>query len=242
MGEDSASEKNTVVLRLKVKCERKNGVLENEKVFSSALTWLPAGSDIPDETGARFSKGQDKGLGIRPVHDDILLARLAPGQEIVLEAHCIKGMGKEHAKWSPVATAWYRLLPEAVLLRPVEGDLAEELAAELPGLATIQSDKSGKKKVVLAPAREHEQLLEKFRRLTGEEKWSSYLQLRKVKASRGWSGGWYQPTRGLISLLLPPQDHFLFTIESTGILKPWDIFTTAVKELQSKCDKILQRL
>jgi DNA-directed RNA polymerases I and III subunit RPAC1 len=37
-------------------------------------------------------------------------------QAIQLEAHCTKGTGKEHAKWSPVATAWYRLLPEVVLL------------------------------------------------------------------------------------------------------------------------------
>ena len=40
------------------------------------------------------------------VHDDILLAKMRPGQEIVLEAHCARGTGAEHAKWSPVATAW----------------------------------------------------------------------------------------------------------------------------------------
>lgn len=33
-------------------------------------------------------------------------------QSIELEAHAVKGMGKTHAKWSPVATAWYRMLPE----------------------------------------------------------------------------------------------------------------------------------
>lgn len=38
-------------------------------------------------------------------------------QSIELEAHCIKGIGKDHAKWSPVATAWYRLHPEVVLLQ-----------------------------------------------------------------------------------------------------------------------------
>lgn len=35
-------------------------------------------------------------------------------QEIELEAHAIKGMGKTHAKWSPVATAWYKMLPEVI--------------------------------------------------------------------------------------------------------------------------------
>lgn len=35
--------------------------------------------------------------------------------------------GKDHAKFSPVATASYRLLPEISLLQPIEGDLAEKL-------------------------------------------------------------------------------------------------------------------
>lgn len=38
-------------------------------------------------------------------------------QTIQLEVHCVKGIGKEHAKWSPVSTAWYRLHPEVVLLK-----------------------------------------------------------------------------------------------------------------------------
>lgn len=35
--------------------------------------------------------------------------------------------GKDHAKFSPVATASYRLLPEITLLEPVEGEKAERL-------------------------------------------------------------------------------------------------------------------
>jgi DNA-directed RNA polymerases I and III subunit RPAC1 len=46
-----------------------------------------------------------------PVHDDIVVARLNPGQRIEFEAHCRKGVGKDHTKYSPVATASYRLLP-----------------------------------------------------------------------------------------------------------------------------------
>lgn len=40
-------------------------------------------------------------------------------QSIVLEMHAIKGVGKEHAKWSPVSTAFYRLMPEITFKQPV---------------------------------------------------------------------------------------------------------------------------
>lgn len=33
---------------------------------------------------------------------NILLAKLRPGQEIEMELHAVKGVGKDHAKWSPV--------------------------------------------------------------------------------------------------------------------------------------------
>ena len=39
---------------------------------------------------------------IRPVHNDILIAKLRPGQEIDVRLLCIKGIGKDHAKFSPV--------------------------------------------------------------------------------------------------------------------------------------------
>lgn len=43
------------------------------------------------------------------------------------EAHCRKGFGKDHTKFSPVATASYRLLPDIKLLTPITGSLAVEL-------------------------------------------------------------------------------------------------------------------
>lgn len=46
--------------------------------------------------------------------------------------HCRKGVGKDHAKFSPVATASYRLLPVVTLKQEVEDEEAEELVAKCP--------------------------------------------------------------------------------------------------------------
>ena len=61
---------------------------------------------------------------IRPVFEDVLIAKLRPGQEIEMELICEKGIGKTHAKWSPVSTASYRLLPHIEITEPIVGEEA----------------------------------------------------------------------------------------------------------------------
>ncbi len=56
------------------------------------------------------------------------------------------------------------------------------------------------------------------RRLSGEEEWTEHLALRKRK------------------------DHFIFTVESTGVLPPDALFMRAVDALAAKCDKLLEHL
>eukprot|EP00877_Chromochloris_zofingiensis_P010207 jgi/Chrzof1/543/Cz01g19190.t1 len=221
--DEAPSEKNTIVLKLDVTCTRApDGTLVNDKVYSSQLLWLQGGSELPDETSCRFAIGQQDMFSTdeapTPVHDDILLAKLRPGQSIELEAHCIKGIGKDHAKWSPVATAWYRLHPEVVLLQEVEGELAEQLASTAPGLVVVDSGADGVKRARVTDARQHENLLEKVRRLTEQELWAERIQVRKRK------------------------EHFIFTIESTGALPPQELFKQALDILAAKCDKLATRL
>ena len=86
-------------------------------VYSGDLAWVPQGDQ----------EERLKNSDIRPLVDDILIAKLRPGQEIELECHARVGIGKDHAKYSPVATASYRLFTEVELLAPVYDDLAEEL-------------------------------------------------------------------------------------------------------------------
>ncbi|KAL4514328.1 hypothetical protein Ndes2437A_g01045 [Nannochloris sp. 'desiccata'] len=215
--DETATERNTIVMKLKVECKKlPDGTIENEKVYSSQLVWLPNGSEMPEETATpAFETSQSEMFEMMgPVHDDILIAKLRPGQAIELECHCIKGVGEEHAKWSPVATTWYRLVPEVVLLEQPPLDVAKKLESELPGLITVASGGV----VEVDDARRHGNVLEKVRRMSGEPEWSPYIQLRKCK------------------------DHFIFTIESTGAWRPHELFKEAVDRIVSKCDKVLEGL
>lgn len=48
---------------------------------------------------------------VRPVFDNIPLAKLVRGQRIKLEAFARLGRGKEHIKWSPVSVASHKYVP-----------------------------------------------------------------------------------------------------------------------------------
>ncbi len=56
--------------------------------------------------------------------------------------------GKDHAKFSPVATASYRLLPEITLLEPVEGEKAERLKRCFSRGVIDLEDSDGKKDLI----------------------------------------------------------------------------------------------
>ncbi|MFW9830631.1 MAG: DNA-directed RNA polymerase subunit D [Candidatus Thorarchaeota archaeon] len=48
---------------------------------------------------------------IVPVSDKIPIAKMAKGQRIVVEAYARLGIGQEHAKWQPVSTMAYKMIP-----------------------------------------------------------------------------------------------------------------------------------
>lgn len=54
---------------------------------------------------------------VRPVHLDILISKMRPGHELDLQMVAVKGIGKDHAKFSPVGEYilyWiYTLFPES---------------------------------------------------------------------------------------------------------------------------------
>ncbi|GAA6005304.1 DNA-directed RNA polymerase core subunit RPC40 [Rhodotorula paludigena] len=131
---------DTVVFSLVARCERRRDVKRGEtdpdkiwsgvQVLSSDLEFSPRGAQE-----ALFA-----GSLPRPAVPDILVAKMRGGQEIVAELHCNKGVGKDHAKWSPVATASYRLLPTIRIDSPIPPALHSKFQACFPpGVVDVSS-------------------------------------------------------------------------------------------------------
>jgi DNA-directed RNA polymerase I and III subunit RPAC1 len=177
----------------------------NHRVLSGDLLWMPQG-------GQREEFGEN---GIRPVHDDILLAVLRPGQEIDIEVHCIKGIGKEHAKWSPVCTASYRLLPEIVLLKEFEGEEADKLVGCFgEGVLEVVPGPAGIRVARVANARACTMSREVHR----HPDLAPHVRLQRVR------------------------DHFIFSVESTGALKAAELVSEAIACMVDKAELVLDTL
>ncbi|XP_068597418.1 DNA-directed RNA polymerases I and III subunit RPAC1 isoform X1 [Brachionichthys hirsutus] len=212
--EEEGSEIDTIQLQLTIKCSRNlcatkdssdpRELYVNHMVYSGDIKWVPMGNQADVFV--------DSGIG--PVHDDILLAKLRPGQELDVIMHCVKGVGKDHAKFSPVATASYRLLPEITLLEAVEGEKAERLLACFsPGVMDLE-EIDGKKVARVANSR----LDTCSREVLRHDDLKNVVKLGRVR------------------------DHFIFSVESTGVLPPDVLVTEAVKVLMAKCQRFLNEL
>ncbi|RLI85565.1 MAG: DNA-directed RNA polymerase subunit D [Archaeoglobales archaeon] len=52
---------------------------------------------------------------IKPVYDNIPIVELFEGQQLMIEAVARLGIGKEHAKYQPVSSCYYKIIPEIVV-------------------------------------------------------------------------------------------------------------------------------
>jgi DNA-directed RNA polymerase I and III subunit RPAC1 len=199
------TDQDTIVLYYNVECTNEKEIKPdgtegyvNETAYSGSLTWVPQG-----EQEKLFPEG------IRPVHDDIVLAKLRPGQRIEFEAHCRRGVGKDHTKYSPVATASYRLLPVIDFQQKVTGKDAKVLKEICPMNVFDIEDLGGVSTATVARPRDCSMCRECIR----QEGWSERVRLRR-KA-----------------------DHFLFSVESVGNMAPEVIVQEAIKILKEKAVK-----
>lgn len=229
--DDGATDTNTVVLKLQIECKWAEGIKEgetdpnklyvNSNVYARHLVFEPQGSQskhFPEPDGI-----------VRPVNPDILLAKLRPGQVIDLEMFAVKGIGADHAKFSPVAPATYRLLPTIDIISPILGSDAKKFARCFPkgviGLEDVTEEeseimggelegKAGEKKAVVKNT---------FKDTVSRECLRHDEFKDKVKLGR-------------------VRDHFIFSVESTGQFESDRLFLESVAILKMKCVRLKRSL
>ncbi|KAI6236775.1 Dolichyl-phosphate beta-glucosyltransferase [Aphelenchoides besseyi] len=207
--EPAGNPKEHVILNFHVKCTKNKQapadstnpkeLFVNHYALSDKFIWEPIGD-------------QQSWLNdVSTVHNDIVVAKLRPGQEIEARCHCVKGVGKDHAKFSPVATASYRLLPSIQLKRDVKGKSAELLKSCFsPGVIELVKEK-GEQTARVADARNDMCSRNVFR----FDELKDAVELTKKK------------------------DHFIFSVESTGALESHELVIEACRIIQDKSNNLL---
>ena len=231
-GEFNTTDFNTIVLKLNHECHwnksRKKDDIEptdlyvGSNVYARDLVWHPAGvqaQHFPEEEGG----------AIRPTNPDILIAKMRPGQVLDIEMHAIKGIGADHAKYSPVATATYRLMPTIDIIKPILGNDARKFARCFPkgviGLGEVTEEEAGKSG-------------SGYEGMSGEKK-AVVRKPEKDTVSRECLR--HEEFQGKVKLGRV-RDHFIFSVESTGQYRSDQLLLESVKILKAKCDVLRNTL
>lgn len=237
-GGSTPSDYNTAVMELVVECDWKpNGqelaskgvtdpeeLYENSSVYASSMKFSPTGQQVN-----YFSSDNPEGP-IQPVNPDILIAKLRPGQKIHLQMHCIKGIGADHAKFSPVATASYRLLPSINIIKPILGRHAEKFAKCFPKGVISKDEK--------VTAEEASRTGSGYEGHEGEAK-AVVVNPFKDTVSRECLR--HEEFKDKVKLGRV-RDHFIFSIESTGQFDSDELFLESVRVLKVKCQRMKRSL
>ncbi|XP_014479492.1 PREDICTED: DNA-directed RNA polymerases I and III subunit RPAC1 isoform X2 [Dinoponera quadriceps] len=217
--DDEVSDEDTLRYELKVICTKNpqksqesylpEETYKNSNVYSRDIKWVPIGRQAEI-----FPNGAEQ---LRVLEDDILICKMRPGHEIHAYMHAVKGISKDHAKFSPVSIATYRLLPHIELLKPVTGENADLLKRCFsPGVIEIM-----------------------------EEETSSGEREARVKSARydycSRNVFRYPELKDCVKLTRIP-DHFIFTVETLGALPSTVLFKEAVKILKTKCMTFVDEL
>ncbi|XP_071455296.1 DNA-directed RNA polymerases I and III subunit RPAC1 isoform X2 [Hetaerina americana] len=212
-GDENGTEQDTLEFELKANCSsNKNAskdscnpdeIYINHKVFSGSLNWVPIGNQADVYTA------DDVG----PVHNDILINSMRPGHKLDIKLHAVKGIGRDHAKFSPVA--FYRLLPEITLTREIEGELADKLqSCFTPGVIKVVETDDGRRVAKVEDSRYDMCSRNVFR----HKELADAVKMDRVR------------------------DHFIFSIESVGAIPPEMLFKESVNVLKKKCTYFLEEI
>ncbi|KAL4082088.1 DNA-directed RNA polymerase [Scleroderma yunnanense] len=210
--EGQPTDRNTLVFKLRARCERRRNAPKesedpaelyiNHEVLSSQLEWSPQG-----EQAIVLAQNPPA-----PANRNIVLVKLRPGQEVDMELHAVKGLGKDHAKFSPVATASYRLLPKIILNpeKPVPSHLVEKFKNCFSDGVIKVNPRTKEVSVDENQVRREKMSREVYR----HHEFEGCVQLARVR------------------------DHFLFNIESEGFYPPERLLPEAITVLRTKISAI----
>ena len=226
-GAGTPSDYNTVVMHLNVECrwatdepDGRNGKkLAKEGETDPAVRYVDSNvyaHQLDFEVQGHqkeFFTGEN---AVRPMNPNVLIAKLRPGQKLAIRMHCIKGIGMDHAKFSPVATASYRLLPDIKITKPILGAHAKKFQKCFPrGVISLEHDEaSGESKAVVADPMKDTVSRECLR----HDEFKDKVELGRIR------------------------DHFIFSIESTGQFESDELFLDSVKLLKAKAERFKRHL
>lgn len=176
----------------------------SKDLISSDHTVVPV--DYSDGGGSGYENAEHKG---------IIIVKLRRGQELRLRAIARKGIGKDHAKWSPAATVTFMYEPEI----HINEDMMETLTleekrswVESSPTRVFDIDTNTNQVVVVDP-----------------EAYTYDDEVIKKAEAMG------KP--GLVDIRAR-EDCFIFTVESTGAIKASQLVLNAIEILKQKLDAV----
>lgn len=199
-GEEMEEDLTEIEFTLSVYCD-------TEETLTVTSDHLDVDPSYPNITPINYRANNSKG---------IVIVKLSKGQALKLRATVRKGIGKDHAKWNPCATAVFRIPPVIHINNQMLSGLTLAQKREL-----IESCPT---KVFALNTDSNEIVAEDVERYTYDD------EIVRKAESLGVSGA---------ILIREKPNHFNFIVETTGALDPEEIVLRALKVLKTKLRKLI---